>query len=87
MIPAMPAPSDLSPAARRTALVVSRLMLYLGLVLGMALGAGAITILFTDKIAFTAPAERWLTGAVFAGLAIMAFGFSSIGKARIEKLK
>jgi hypothetical protein len=89
MSPVMAAntPENLSNATRRTALVVARLMFYLGLILGMLLGAAAVTILFMEVVKFGTPAERWLTGGVFGGLAIMAFGFSAMGKARIDKLK
>lgn len=83
----MSAPENLSNSVRRTAVVVSRLMFYLGLMLGMLLATGAITFLFTSKVSFATPAERWLTGGVLGGLAIMAFGFSAMGKGRIEKLK
>lgn len=81
----MTAPDHLPPTTRRAALVVARLMFYLGLVLGMLLGIGAFTLLFTDKVQFATPMERWLSGGVFAGLSIMAFGFGAMGKARIER--
>lgn len=83
----MTGPENLTPATRRTALVVSRLMFYLGLMVGMLLLAGSATILFTSNVTFPSPAERWLTGGVFGGLAVMAFGFSAMGKARISKFK
>ena len=83
----MTAPENLSSSTRRTALAVSRLMFYLGLLLGMLFGTGAVTLFFTGALNFSTPAERWLTGGVFGGLAIMAFGFSAMAKGRIEKLK
>ena len=82
-----PDPSDLSPSARRTALVVTRIMFYLGLVFGMGLGGAAITLLTKSPPVFPDPAERWLVGGVFIGLSVMSFGFSGIAKSRIDKLK
>lgn len=78
---------SLPPSTRRTALVISRLMFYLGLMLGMMLGAVAITILFTDAVSFANATELRLSGAAFAALSVMAFGFSALGKSRIEWLK
>jgi hypothetical protein len=80
-------PENLSSSTRKTALVVARLMFYLGLMLGMLMGAAAVTILFTGALNFPTQTERWLSGGVIGGLCVMAFGFSAMGKARIEKLK
>ncbi len=80
-------PENLTPSARKTALVTARISLYLGLFLGMAMGAGAVMFLLVSPQTFPNPMERWLVGGVFAGLSIMSFGFASMGKSRIEKLK
>lgn len=80
-------PENLSSSARKTALVVARLTFYIGLLLGMILGAGAVTFLMVKPELFPNPTERWLVGAVFIGLAVMSFGFSGVAKSRIEKLK
>ena len=89
MLAAMTAtgPENLTPSARKTALVVARISLYLGLIFGMALGAGAVMFLMVSPQTFPNPTERWLVGGVFAGLSIMSFGFAGMGKSRIEKLK
>ncbi|RYD27631.1 MAG: hypothetical protein EOP87_20885 [Verrucomicrobiaceae bacterium] len=80
-------PENLSSSARKTALVVARVSLYLGLIFGMALGAGAVMFLLVSPQTFPNPAERWLVGGVFIGLSAMSFGFAGMGKSRIEKLK
>ncbi len=80
-------PENLSPSAHKTALVVARLTFYIGLILGMVLGAGAVMFLMVSPQTFPDPAERWLVGGVFIGLSIMSFGFSGMAKSRIEKLK
>lgn len=80
-------PENLSSSARKTALVVARIIFYTGLILGMALGAGAVTFLMVSPQTFPNPTERWLVGGVFIGLAVMSFGFSGMAKSRIEKLK
>ena len=80
-------PADLSPATRRNARMVARITFYLGLMLGMGLGAAAITILVVTPQKFPDPAERWLVGAVFIGLSVMSFGFAAMAKSKVEKLK
>jgi NO-binding membrane sensor protein with MHYT domain len=80
-------PENLSSSARKTALVVARITFYIGLILGMVLGAGAVTFLMVSPQTFPDPTERWLVGGVFIGLSIMSFGFCGMAKSRIEKLK
>ncbi|MES2439573.1 MAG: hypothetical protein V4584_10925 [Verrucomicrobiota bacterium] len=80
-------PENLSSSTRRTALVIARIIFYIGLLLGMILGAGAVTFLMVRPELFPNSTERWLVGAVFIGLAVMSFGFSGMAKSRIEKLK
>lgn len=80
-------PENLTTSARRTAMVVARLTFYIGLILGMALGAGAVMFLMVSPQTFPNPAERWLVGGVFIGLSVMSFGFAGMAKSRIDKLK
>lgn len=80
-------PESLSPSARKTALAVARITLYLGLILGMLLGAGAVTFTLVNPQMFPNPAERWLVGGVFIGLSVMSFGFAGMAKSRVDKLK
>lgn len=68
-------------------MVVARLTFYIGLILGMALGAGAVMFLMVSPQTFPNPAERWLVGGVFIGLSVMSFGFAGMAKSRIDKLK
>ncbi len=80
-------PKNLSSSTRQAALVVARLMFYFGLMLGMLMGAVAVTILFTGTLNFPTETERRLCGGVIGCFGVMAFGFSAMGKSRIEKLK
>ncbi|RYD23624.1 MAG: hypothetical protein EOP88_03485 [Verrucomicrobiaceae bacterium] len=80
-------PENLTPSARKTALVIARLTFYIGLILGMILGAGAVTFTLVNPQMFPDAAERWLVGGVFFGLSVMSFGFSGMAKSRIDKLK
>lgn len=80
-------PENLTTSTRRTALVVARITFYIGLILGMALGAGAVMFLMVSPQTFPNPSERWLVGGVFIGLSVMSFGFAGMAKSRIDKLK
>lgn len=80
-------PHTLSPSARSAALLVARVIFYNGLLIGLCCGALAVAIIFYQLGNVTNPTERWLVGAVMAGMSIMAFGFAAMARARIARLK
>lgn len=84
---ASPDPHTLSPSARNAALLVARIIFYNGLLIGLGLCAAAVGVVFFQVGKLATPAETWLVGAVFAGLAIMSFGFAAMANTRIAKLK
>ncbi|GAA5130021.1 hypothetical protein JIN84_04115 [Luteolibacter yonseiensis] len=80
-------PQTLSPSARSTALLVARLVFYNGLLIGLGLFALAISVLFFQIGAVSDVSERWQAGGVLTVLGLLAFGFVSFAKSRVEKLK
>ncbi|MES2921384.1 MAG: hypothetical protein V4819_07550 [Verrucomicrobiota bacterium] len=80
-------PHTLTASTRSTALLVARIIFYMGLLIGIGFCAVAVGVLFFKGGNLTDPTERALVGAVLVGLGVMSFGFVAIARSRVAKLK